>query len=136
MAEKIKVPKDTTIYKSPKFVVKLRFPASLEQQFYNDFGMYSSFRQFWDNMILTGIEPYVPLLSGALKNSAVTYTILGSGEIVYRTPYALKQYFKGREPGQSQTGALRGRLWAERAKNDLYPTWVRAAQRWLDDKYK
>lgn len=37
--------------------------------------------------------PYVPRLSGTLKGSAIRATTLGSGVVVWSTPYARYQYY-------------------------------------------
>lgn len=131
MAE-IKTPANQTIYRSKYIHAEIRFDPGLGARLDSTFGIGSDFQKFWDNMVMTGMEPYVPLLTGVLVSSAPLNTVLGNGEIIYRTPYARRQYFEGRMPGESQTGALRGRLWAERAKNDLMPTWTANAQAWLN----
>lgn len=147
MADKIKVPKPSKIYKSPNLTVEIRFPISLEQRLNNDFGMYSPFSKFWDNMVLTGIEPYVPMATGELKRSGETYSILGSGELVYRTPYARYLWYGKVMAGTPRRATtkdlvfttsvhpLAGSFWAIRAKNDQLPSWVRSAQAFINRKY-
>lgn len=94
-------------------------------------GIGSPFQKFWDNMLLTGMEPYIPMLTGALSRSGRINTVLGQGMLTWSTPYARRQYFSGREPGESQTGPLRGQLWAQRAANDKLSEWTNNAQRWI-----
>ena len=45
-------------------------------------------QQAIDETFLTGVEPYVPFLEGNLIDSGIENTIIGSGEIVWNTPYA------------------------------------------------
>lgn len=70
-----------------------------------------------DSEVLRLSDRYVPMKTGRLKGSGLTATVVGSGEVKYRTPYARKQYYFGRDPGSSQTGADRGKMWFERMKN-------------------
>lgn len=72
----------------------------------------------FDAEVARKTDEYVPMLTGTLKNSVKTGSLLGGGFLVYNEPYAKKQYYGGRAPGKSQTGALRGRLWFERMKID------------------
>lgn len=95
-------------------------------------GQMGTLQKFTDEMIMSDMEPYMPLLTGVMIASMFTHTVIGSGEIVVDTPYARRQYWEGRLPGQSQTGALRGRLYFERAKNDNLRSWERQIQDKLD----
>jgi hypothetical protein len=74
-------------------------------------------QKFIDSEIIRRCDPYVPLRTRTLKNSVISHTVVGSGKIVYKTPYAKKQYYNGRQPGTSKFGALRGQKWFERMKN-------------------
>ena len=49
--------------------------------------------QMWlDNEVIKDFNPYVPFRYGELARSAIRHTIIGSGAIVYKTPYAKKVY--------------------------------------------
>ena len=65
-----------------------------------------------DADILRLTDPYVPFDTGVLKNSSITATDIGSGVIVFDTPYARRQYYTNSGSGK------RGRLWFERMKAD------------------
>lgn len=69
--------------------------------------------QIWfDNEFIKHCEPYVPWASGTLAHSAWFATAIGSGQIVYDTPYAEKMY---RNPELNFNEApMRGAFWAER----------------------
>lgn len=67
-------------------------------------------QKFIDSEVLRLTEPYVPLDTGALKQSGIQHTKIGSGNVIYRTPYARKQYFANKGSG------LRGKQWFSRMK--------------------
>ncbi len=69
-----------------------------------------------DSEVLRLSEKYTPLLTGTLKRTGDLGTVIGSGKVSWIAPYAKKQYYKGRKPGTSQTGSLRGRYWFHRMK--------------------
>lgn len=73
------------------------------------FGRRNKVQIFVDNEIRKGMDKYVPMDTGRLKNS-VNASRAGSGSLVYDTSYAKTQYYKGRKV----EGSARGRLWAER----------------------
>lgn len=50
-------------------------------------------QQVIDSEVLRRCDPFVPLDTGALRDSGVSNTTLGSGSVVYRTPYARRQYY-------------------------------------------
>ena len=45
-----------------------------------------------DATILESIEPYMPFDTGELRNSGYRNTVIGSGKLVWRTPYARYLY--------------------------------------------
>lgn len=73
-------------------------------------------QKYLDSDVINTISPYVPRLTGTLLKTGLTGTVIGSGLIVWRTPYAKKQYYLGAVVGTRE--GLRGRLWAERYKAD------------------
>lgn len=50
-------------------------------------------QQIIDSEVLRRCDPYVPKDSGMLIDSGIIATDIGSGEVVYETPYAKKQYY-------------------------------------------
>ncbi len=70
-----------------------------------------------DNQILKDCDPYVPYLTGVLKGSGPIHTSIGSGIIVYKTPYARRWYYTHKGNG------MRGPYWFERAKADHRGEW-------------
>lgn len=48
-----------------------------------------------DNEVLKDSNFFCPLKTGTLQKSGIIYTVLGSGVVQWRTPYAPKQYYLG-----------------------------------------
>ena len=71
----------------------------------------------FDTEVMRLTDPYVPMDTGMLKNTAKMASEIGTGELVYATPYASAQYYRPGRAGSS-TGALRGPYWGERMKAD------------------
>lgn len=81
---------------------------------------YGKTQMFIDSEVLRVCDPYVPKRSGTLKESGNTFTVPGSGEVEYNTPYAKRQHREnaGRGEGGTRHGGLRGKHWFERAMID------------------
>ena len=77
-------------------------------------------QKYIDSTVLRKSDPYVPFLSGMLKTSGISGTVIGSGTVVYNSPYARRQYYANGGNGKQGTsrGGLRGRYWFERMKAD------------------
>ena len=50
-------------------------------------------QQFIDSECIRRMKPYTPFLSGTLERSATIGTVIGSGRIIQKTPYAHYQYY-------------------------------------------
>ena len=72
-------------------------------------------QQVIDSECLRLMDPYVPLDTGALRDSGILHTTIGSGEIIYRSPYARKQYYI---PMNHGNGSKRTAYWFEYMKKD------------------
>lgn len=46
-----------------------------------------------DSEVLRLCDPLVPFDTGALLDSGISHTKIGSGEVIYQTPYARRQYY-------------------------------------------
>ena len=46
-----------------------------------------------DQQVITDSNYYCPLKIGTLQKSAIINTVLGSGLVIWRTPYARRQYY-------------------------------------------
>ena len=110
------------------------------------FAVGSKMQQFVDSEVLRLMNPYTPMDTGALVQSATNGTVIGSGKIQYTSPYARYLYYgevygpnipikeKGQvvgywsPPKKAPTGRplaysterhpLAGKLWFERMKTD------------------
>lgn len=78
-------------------------------------------QKFIDSEVITLSKPYAPFLTGFLAAQSPTLgTVVGSGLVVYRAPYARRQYYANSGNGKQGVarGGLRGRYWFERMKAD------------------
>ena len=74
--------------------------------------------------IIRDTHPLVPFDTGMLDNSAQLATDYDTGEIIWSTPYARRQYYlhpKGE--GLHGKNGLRGSYWAERSKGANKVSW-------------
>ncbi len=72
-------------------------------------------QQYIDSEVLRLCDPLVPFDTGALKQSGIIHTKIGSGEVRYRTPYARRWYYM---PASFNGAPDRGNYWFERMKNN------------------
>lgn len=70
-------------------------------------------QQYVDSEVLRRCDPFVPKDTGELIRSGIRETRLGSGRVVYRTPYARRWYY---HPANFQGAPKRGNYWFERMK--------------------
>lgn len=70
-------------------------------------------QRFIDSECLRLCDQFVPKDTGALKQSGIINTMIGSGEIRYRTVYARRWYYM---PADFQEAPQRGNYWFERMK--------------------
>lgn len=94
-----------------------------------------------DAAVIRECFPYVPFAEGALAGSANTATKIGSGEVVYATPYARYQYY-GEVYGPNIPIVENGEIVGWRSPPEKHPTGRRlqyntdlnpqAGSHWLD----
>lgn len=70
-------------------------------------------QQYIDSEVLRLSESFIPKDTGELIRSGITNTIIGSGEVKWRTPYARRWYYLA---AQFQEAPNRGNYWFERMK--------------------
>lgn len=76
----------------------------------------SKAQKYLDAQVLADSNFYCPLKTGTLQKSAIINTRIGSGEIIWRTPYARAQYY-GENFNRSQDPNPNARAkWFEAAK--------------------
>ena len=70
-------------------------------------------QQFIDTQCLQLCQPMIPKDTGALINSGIQNTRIGSGEVRWSTPYARRWYYM---PASFQEAPQRGNYWFDRMK--------------------
>lgn len=98
------------------FKMSVNLSPKLLNLFNNELKPMGKVQKYLDSDVINTISPYVPRLTGVLLKTGLIGTVIGSGLIVWRTPYAKRQYYLGALVGTRE--GLRGRLWAERYKAD------------------
>lgn len=78
-------------------------------------GKSGEIQRYIDSEVLRRCEPYVPRDTGELIRSGVRNTEVGSGKVVYNTPYARRWYY---EPAKFQGAPKRGNYWFDRMCNE------------------
>ena len=70
-------------------------------------------QQYIDTQCLQLCEPKIPKDTGALIDSGIINTKIGSGEVTWSTPYARRWYYM---PANFQEAPERGNYWFDRMK--------------------
>ena len=83
-------------------------------------------QQFIDSECLKLCEPKVPKDTGALIQSGIIHTRIGSGEVRYSTPYARRWYYM---PANFQEAPERGNYWFDRMKSQYRDQILKGAQK-------
>lgn len=97
-----------------------RFGAKASERF-------SKAQEYIDSECLRRMDPLTPMRTGAMIKSGTTGTVIGSGRIVYNSPYARRQYYENK--GGSPKHPQGGKLWFERMKAQYGPAIKRGAER-------
>ena len=77
-----------------------------------------------DALILQDSNFFCPIKTGTLQKSAIINSRLGSGELVWETPYARRQYYEYSKPPYQPNPNACGK-WFEAAKARWLEKWVR-----------
>lgn len=77
-----------------------------------------------DALILQDSNFFCPIKTGTLQKSAIINSRLGSGELVWKTPYARRQYYEYSKPPYQPNPNACGK-WFEAAKARWFEKWVR-----------
>lgn len=99
--------------------------SGLDQEIQRRLGPMSLAQKFVDSSFIRVTDPYVPFRTGAAKNSAIINSVIGSGKIVYATPYIRAIWS---HPEWNFNGApMRGAYWAQRSWADHGDEIIRGA---------
>ena len=77
-----------------------------------------------DSLILQDSNFFCPIKTGTLQKSAIINSKIGNGEIIWRTPYARRQYYEYSKPPYQPNPNACGK-WFEAAKARWLEKWVR-----------
>lgn len=77
-----------------------------------------------DALILQDSNFFCPIKTGTLQKSAIINSKIGNGEIIWRTPYARRQYYEYHKPPYQPNPNACGK-WFEAAKARWLEKWVR-----------
>ena len=77
-----------------------------------------------DALILQDSNFFCPIKTGTLQKSAIINSRLGSGELVWKTPYARRQYYEYSKPPYQPNPNACGK-WFEAATARWLEKWVR-----------
>ena len=83
-----------------------------------------------DAMVLQDSNYFVPIKTGTLQKSAIINTRLGSGEVVWQTPYARRLYYEYEKP-EHQANPNACSKWFEAAKARWLEKWVRLVNEYI-----
>lgn len=81
-----------------------------------------------DTQVLKDTDPYVPMVTGTLRNSGITGSDIGSGTLRWAAPYAAKQYYTS--PNKTTAEHPKATMfWFEAAKAAMKDAWIRVAKK-------
>lgn len=103
-----------------RFAVKIDFSVSENQQ-KAQYAMHQA-QKVLDNCVLKDSNRYCPEDSSMLKKSAIISTVLGSGRVIWSTPYAVAQYY-GMPNKSKQKNPNAAMKWFEVAKSKKSKQW-------------
>lgn len=82
-------------------------------------------QKYLDNEVLKDCTPYVPMKAGNLFLSGQRGTVLGSGDVVYNTPYARACYYGIHRHFSKAKHPKACAQWFEPAKAEKKSSWVK-----------
>ncbi len=81
-------------------------------------------QKYFDALVLQDSNYFIPIKTHTMEASSQINTRLGSGQIIWRTPYARRQYYDYHKPPYQPNPNACGR-WFEAAKARWFEKWVR-----------
>lgn len=90
---------------------------------------------YLDAQILKDSNRYCPLDTSNLQKSAIISSVLGSGLLTWRTPYARAQYY-GLPNKNTNTNPFASQKWFEVAKSKNLNSWLKLANDKFTENYK
>lgn len=90
-----------------------------------------STQQALDAAVLSDSNYFIPIKTGTMEKSSQINTRIGTGEIVWRTPYVRRQYYDYHKPPYQPNPNACGK-WFEAAKARWLDKWVK----FVNDRFK
>lgn len=84
-----------------------------------------SVQPYLDSMVLQDSNYFCPLETSDLQKSAIINTTIGSGLLIWQTPYARAQYYGEQFDHSKQRNPNACAKWFEAAKARWHSKWVR-----------
>ena len=81
-------------------------------------------QKYFDALVLQDSNYFIPIKTHTMENSSIESTKIGTGEIVWRTPYVRRQYYDYHKPPYQPNPNACGK-WFEAAKARWLDKWVR-----------
>lgn len=88
------------------------------------YGRFKKAQEALDHAVIRDSEPYVPYDTGRTTESAPKFSEIGSGRIVYKTPYVIKIYYGYDINFHTDKHPLATFQWVEKAKAVHLWDWV------------
>lgn len=88
-----------------------------------------------DEQVVKDSNFFAPLDDGYLIGSSLEHTVFGSGEVVWKTPYARRLYYNPQYDFSKDSNPNAGGLWFERAKALHVHDWTRLMQEVYDEEF-
>lgn len=128
----IKTPRGT-VYQQKSQSGKLKVKIEWDPDFGPDWTKHlNSAQAKFDMEVLRLTDKYVPMKTGMLRRSAQISSDIGSGELIWSTPYANHQYYDtSRSRSYSSTA---GAYWGDRMKADNLTHLANFARKAVGDK--
>lgn len=82
-----------------------------------------------DQDVLKDSNYFIPMDTGELMRSGIRHTQIGSGRIVWNTPYARRLYYNPQYDFSHDVNPNAGGLWFERAKSIHKKDWLKDAKK-------
>ncbi|OEH53124.1 minor capsid protein [Oceanobacillus sp. E9] len=88
-----------------------------------------------DNQVLKDSNYYIPMRSKNTRDSGITHSKIGNGEIRWVTPYVREIYFNSNYNFSKDINPNARGLWFEAAKAEKIKQWLDEAQKAARSKY-
>ena len=76
-----------------------------------------------DSAVLKDSNFYCPMYQSVLQKSGIAHTVIGSGQIIWRTPYARAQYYGMNFDHKKSNNPYATAKWFETAKSKKLNEW-------------